>query len=109
MGDIGGVYKVMSFMLGRDAYTHELAHYGKAAAIALKAAHPTLPAAEDFAHVTGENYAGVLAEWEEKLGGETFELDDSLRDVLADSENAISILKTMAPNAEVITIATRDS
>lgn len=29
MGDIGTVYKVVSFFIGRDAYTHELPKYGR--------------------------------------------------------------------------------
>lgn len=108
MGDIGEVYKVMSFLLGRDAFTHELAYYRRAGERALKAAHGELPTRQDFSHVTGENHAAVLAEWETRLGGKAFELDDSLRDVLADNEDATSTLKTMAPNTEVITIISRD-
>lgn len=32
LGDIGGVYKVTSYLIGRDAFTHDLAFYGRSAA-----------------------------------------------------------------------------
>lgn len=105
MGDIGGVYQVMSYMLGRDAFTHELAHYGKQAAAALRYAHPELPGEDDFKHVNGENVLAVRAEWEGKLG-QTIDLDSSLKECMADDRNAIDVLKEMKPGAEVIVIDT---
>lgn len=106
MGDIGGVYQVMSFLLGRDAYTHELAHYGKQAAEALRTAHPELPSGDDFDHVNGENYADVLALWESKLGP-TVDLDASLSECLADDRNALDTLKEMKPDAVIAAVVSR--
>lgn len=103
MGDIGGVYQVMSYMLGRDAYTHELAHYGKQAAAALRYAHPELPGEDDFDYVNGDNVHAVLAEWEIKLG-QTMNLDSSLNECMADDRNAIDVLKEMKPDADVIVV-----
>lgn len=103
MGDIGGVYQVMSYMLGRDAYTHELAHYGKQAAAALQAAHPGLPGEDDFEHVNGDNVHDVLDTWIAKLGP-TIDLDASLSECLADDRDAIDVLKEMKPDAEVIVV-----
>lgn len=103
MGDIGGVYQVMSYMLGRDAYTHELAHYGKQAAEALRYAHPELPSEDNFSHVNGDNVHDVLSEWEGKLG-QTFDLDSSLKECMADDRNALDVLMEMKPDADVIVI-----
>lgn len=103
MGDIGGVYQVMSFLLGRDAYTHELAHYGKQAAEALRHAHPELPGEDDFEHVNRENVLDVISEWEGKLG-EQFDLDPSLKECLADDKDALETLAEIAPGKPVIAI-----
>ena len=88
LGDIGGIFKVMSFMLGRDAFTHELAFYGRQASAALKAAIPAIPVEKDAEHITGQNYRVHLAEWQKQFGAE-MDLPDSLRDCLADDRNAI--------------------
>lgn len=103
MGDIGGVYKVTSFLIGRDAFTHELPYYGRRAEKALRAVLPELPGKNDFEHVNGDNYRDVLAEWEAKLGSE-IDLPDSLRDSLADEKNAIGTLREMRPDADVIVV-----
>jgi hypothetical protein len=105
MGGIDGVYAVMSFLIGRDAYSHELAFYGKQAAAALKSELPTLPTHDDFEHVTAQNYKAMLAEWEAKLGSE-IDLPDSLRDCLADNRGPISTLVEMKLNASIVTIST---
>lgn len=103
MGDIGGVYEVMSFLMGRPAYTHELAYYGEAAQKALIAAHPELPTRQDFEHVNGDNYTDVLAEWTAKLG-DVIKLDEALRDVLADDRQSIDVLREMRPDADITVI-----
>lgn len=104
MGDIDGVYAVTSFLLGRSAYTHELAFYGDRVAEALRYCHPELPSRADFEHVGRNNFADVRAEWEGKLG-KTFVLDDALADVLADDKDAIATLKEMKPDAAIIPVA----
>ena len=88
LGDMGGIYKVTSFLIGRDAYAHDLAFYGRQASAALKAAVPALPVAEDAEHINGENYRECLAAWEKQFGPE-IDLPDSLRDCLADDKHAI--------------------
>ena len=103
LGDIGGVYKVMSFLLGRDAYTHELAYYGKQASAALKAARPDLPVSEDAEHITKENYRDCLATWERQFGPE-IDLPDSLRESLADDKNALGTLREMVPDEKIIVV-----
>lgn len=103
MGDIDGVYAITSFMIGRSAYTHELAFYGTKVAAALTAAHPELPDRDAFAHVNAANVRAVRSEWEAKLG-QSFELNEALRDALADESNAIETLKTMKPDADVIVV-----
>lgn len=89
MGDIGGLYEVGSYLLGRPIFTHELGYYCKPMAERLAAAHPELPT-----HATKENWQAVrdafIAEH-----GETFALNPSLAGSLSDDENAISTLARM--------------
>lgn len=103
MGDIGGVYKVTSFLIGRDAYTHELAFYGKRAAAALKSAMPELPTEDDFEHVNGDNYRAVLTEWEKKLGT-VVDVPEHLRDCLVDERDPVSTLQEISPDKTIIAI-----
>jgi hypothetical protein len=103
LGDIDGVYKVISFLIGRDAYTHELAFYGHRAQAALKAAFPDLPGKADAEHVNKENYRECLATWERQFGPE-INLPDTLRDCLADGKNAIETLSEMADPNKIIVI-----
>lgn len=88
LGDIGGIYSVISFLIGRPAFTHEIALYGSRAAAAIKATIPDIPIEADAEHVDGGNYRYCLAGWERQFGPE-IELPDSLRDCLADDKNAI--------------------
>lgn len=88
MGDIGGVYKVVSYLVGRNVFTHELVIYGEPAARVLKVALPELPTEDDFNHVSRENVMQVLSEWEQKLGS-VMDLPDHMRDCLADDRNAV--------------------
>ena len=108
LGDIGGIYKVISLLIGRDAYTHDLAFYGRRASAALKAALPDLPVEKDAEHVTGENYRECLAAWEKQFGPE-IDLPDSLRDCLADDKNAIETLSEMVPAEKIIVVGTGKS
>ena len=103
MGDIGGVYKVTSFLIGRDAYTHELVFYGRKARDVLKNAMPDLPTEEDFEHVNETNVHDVRAEWEAKLGTQ-IEVPDYLRDCLADERNPVATMREMAPDKPIIAI-----
>lgn len=95
----------MSYMLGRDAYTHELFYYGRRGEAALKATLPELPSEADFEHVNGENCREVLAEWERKLGKE-IDLPDALRECLADDKSALGTLREMVPEEKIITVRT---
>ena len=101
LGDIGGIYKVLSFMIGRDAYTHDLAFYGRQASKALKAALPDLPV--DAEHVTGDNYRESLATWVKQFGP-AIDLPDSLRDCLADDKSAMQTLTEMVDPKKIIPI-----
>jgi hypothetical protein len=95
MGDIGALYEVASYLLGRSAFTHELAHYSKPIQRALIACHPELPAdAPDgtWLQVRDE----FIAEH-----GETMRLDEALRDVLADDKDPIATLNEMGFRGEV--------
>ena len=103
LGDIGGIYKVMSFMIGRDAYTHDLAFYGRQASAALKSALPDLPVSADAEYVNGENYRECLAAWVEQFGPE-IDLPDSLRECLADDKNAMQTLTEMVDSKKIIPI-----
>jgi len=103
LGDIGGVYGVVSFLIGRDAYTHELAIYGRRASAAIKAALPDLPIAKDAEHVNGGNFRKHLAKWEDRFGAE-IELPESLRDCLADDKTALETAQEIFPADKIITI-----
>ena len=98
MGDIGGVYAVASYLLGRSAYTHELAHYGKRIADALVICHPELPTgAPDGTWQTVRDT--FISKW-----GTEMELDPALEGVLADDKNPIETLREMGFKGDVITI-----
>jgi hypothetical protein len=101
LGDIGGIYSIISFLIGRDAYTHDLAFYSDRAEAALKAAMPTLPGQTEATHVTKDNYRECLAAWEKQFGTE-IDLPESLRDCLADGKNSVETMLIRLPhtNAE---------
>lgn len=103
LGKIDGVYAVVSFLVGRPVFTHEIVTYGKQASAALKAAIPSLPVKGDAEHVTGENYREELKKWEEQFGSE-IDLPDSLRDCLADDRDALSTLHDLVPEDRIVTI-----
>jgi hypothetical protein len=108
LGDIGGIYKVTSFLIGRDAYTHDLAFYGRQVSAALKAALPDLPVEKDAEHITGENYRESLATWVKQFGPK-IDLPDSLRDCLADDKNSLETLSEMVPPEKIVVIGTGKS
>lgn len=103
MGDIGGVYRVVSYLVGRDVFTHELVTYGRRAAAAIKSAVPAVPTSEDAEHVNGDNFAAFRDGWVQKLGSE-IELPDSLRECLADDRNALDTLRDLVPAEKIIVI-----
>jgi hypothetical protein len=103
LGDIGGVYKVVSFLVGRDVFTHELVTYGKQAAAAIKIAVPSVPTKDDAGHVNGTNFAEFRDEWIGRIGT-TIELPDSLRDCLANDRNALSTLRDLVPDDKIVII-----
>lgn len=103
LGSIDGLYEVIPYLVGRPVYTHELAYYGERAAAALKAALPTLPTEADAAGVTGKNYKDFVSRYTRELG-ETIDLPDSLRDVLADDRDALSTLRDMVPEDRIVVV-----
>lgn len=103
LGDIGGVYRVVSYLVGRDVFTHELVTYGRRAAAVIKSAVPAVPTAEDAEHVSGDNFAAFRDSWIQKLGGE-IDLPDSLRECLADDRNALDTLRDLVPAEKIIVI-----
>lgn len=94
MGDIGDLYAVISHLIGRPAYTHELGFYGDCAAAVLRQHHPDLPAS-----ATQENWQQVKADAIARFG-ETMTLAPELAGVLADNENAVSTLFKMIDGAK---------
>lgn len=103
LGDIGGIYSVMSFLLGRDAFTHELAYYAHRAETAIRSVLPDLPGRDDAEHVNGENYKECLTAWEWQFGAE-IDLPDSLSDCLADEKNAVETATEMVGPDKVIPV-----
>ena len=103
LGDIGGIYQVISFLIGRAAYTHDLAFYGKRASAALKLAIPDLPVEADAAHVTKENFLECLAAWERQFGKE-IDLPESLRECLADGKGPVETLSQMVDPAKIVIV-----
>lgn len=106
LGDIGGVYQVTSFLIGRSAFTHDLAYHGKRASAALRAALPAIPGPGEAAHVTADNYRAFLADWEKELG-DAIELPESLRDSLADDKNPIETATEMVGKDRVVVVETK--
>ncbi len=106
LGDIGGVYKVVSYLVGRSVFTHELVTYGKEAEKALRAALPELPSEEEAAQITPDNYGDWLAVWEAKLGPELL-LPDALRECLADDKTALQTAAEFFPAERTIVIGGR--
>lgn len=69
MGDIGGVYEVLSWMAGESVFTHQLPRISREAQPVVVAAHPTLQQAIDEAEqVTQENYKEWRQTWEDRYG-----------------------------------------
>jgi len=98
MGDIGDLYKVVSFLLGRPAHTHDLAHYGKRVADALIICHPELP--DDAPDGTWEKVRDAFtSKW-----GDEMELDPALDAVLADDRNPIETLRDMGFGGKITTL-----
>ncbi len=99
MGDIDALYQVASYLLGRSAFTHELAHYAEPMRRALLACHPELPSdAPDGTWLKVRD--DFIAEH-----GEEFDLNEALRDVLADDKDPIATLREMGFKGEVIPIS----
>lgn len=99
MGDIGDLYKVASYLLGRGAFTHELAHYAGQMQKALLACHPELP--DDAPNGTWQKVRGDFI----SEHGEEFELNEALKDVLADDKDPITTLREMGFRGEIIPIS----
>ena len=98
MGDIGELYKVTSYLLGRSAYTHELVHYSKLISKALIICHPELPN-----EVLDGTWEKVRDDFVAKWGSE-MELDPALDAVLADDKNPVETLRDMGFGVEIITL-----
>lgn len=106
LGKIDGVYEVVSYLVGRDVYTHELLTYGAPAAAAIKAAIPGVPTKADAAHVNGMNFASFRDEWILRLGG-YIDLPDSLRECLADDRGPLSTLRDLVPENKIVVITSK--
>jgi hypothetical protein len=94
LGDLDGMYGVMSFLMGRPAYTHELAYYAEAASKALMAAVPGLPDKKAARRVNQSNYQDFLLGYEEEFG-KKIDLPESLGGCLADDKNPLSTIEEM--------------
>lgn len=91
-GKIDGVYEIMSFLIGRPAFTHDLVVYSKAAREALEKAVEGIPTRDDAEGTDKNNYAERLAVFEAKLGAEV-DLPDDLGGSIADGRG---VMETMA-------------
>jgi hypothetical protein len=101
MGDIGALYKVASYLIGRPAFTHELAHYAGPMQKALLICHPELP--NDAPNGT---WLKVRDDFIAKYGP-TMVLNDALQDVLADDKDLITTLHEMGFRGEIGAIILR--
>lgn len=100
VGDIGALYRVASYMLGRDAFTHELAHYGVPMQRALIFCHPELPS--DAPNGTWQKVRDAfIAEH-----GDEMELSEALKDVLADDKDPVATLREMGFTGEIGILST---
>lgn len=106
LDDIGGVYRVVSYLVGRDVFIHELVTYGKQAAAAIKAAVPSVPTKEDGASLGRENFKTFRDDWLSRLG-RTIELPDSLSGCLADGRNAVDTLADLGSRDKIIVVDQR--
>jgi hypothetical protein len=69
MGDIGGVYEVLSWMTGESVFTHQIPRISREAVPVMVAAHPLLQLAIDEAEqVTPENALQWRQTWEDRYG-----------------------------------------
>ena len=69
MGDIGGVYEVLSWMTGESVFTHQLPRISREAQPVIVAAHPSLQQAIDEAEqVNRDNSLEWLATWTQRYG-----------------------------------------
>jgi len=105
LGDISGVYRVTSHLLGRSAYTHELAYYGKRVSAAICAAVPGLPGRDAAEQINVDNWQEYLAKWEHEFGPE-IDLPESLRECLADDRNALDTLSEMVTPEKIVVVKT---
>ncbi len=103
LGGIGGVYEVISYLVGRSVFTHELVIYGEEAERALRVALPELPSEEETAQITPDNARDWLTVWEAKLGPEIL-LPDALRECLADDKTALQTAAEFFPAERTIVI-----
>jgi hypothetical protein len=85
MRDIGDIYEVLSFLVGRPVFTHELPRYSKPAGPILAAAFPDL--AGDSARPWEELRDEAL-----NARGEFVEVPDDWRGSLADGKNPIETI-----------------
>ena len=89
MGDIGAMYEVGTFLLGRPIFTHELAYYGDGMREALAMCVKGIPS-----DVTTENWQearDTFIAWH----GETITLPPNFAGCLADDDDAVSTLGAM--------------
>ena len=91
MGGIGDVYRVISFLIGRDAFTHELPMYGRKAEPLLQAMYPGLAGQQELPWERVRDAALSMF-------GTMIDVPDMLEGVLADGNGPISNL-TMAMEA----------
>lgn len=69
LGDIGGLYKVCSFMSGEPVWTHQLPRVCQEVQPVVLRQHPQLgPVIAEAEAVTRENWTEMLAGWRERFG-----------------------------------------
>ena len=90
-GKMEGVYRVMSFLVGRDVFTHELVAYAKTAREKLSAAVVGLPTRDEVSGTNKDNYADRLNSFEARLGLQ-IDIPDELAGSLSDGRGVMDTL-----------------
>lgn len=91
-GKMDGVYKVMSYLIGRPAFTHDLLAYAKPARELLEKSVPGIPTRDEAAGTDKSNYVERLKAFEARLGSHV-ELPETMAGALDDGRD---VMDTMA-------------
>lgn len=97
---LGDVYNVLSFLVGRSVFTHELPEAGRVSAPYVFAEHPAL-AAVDVSGINPENWQAEAAKIESRLGA-TVELHPVGWNTLADKSPVETAIEMVGEDRVVV-------